>query len=226
MTMRRILVIAAALLLMAGCHKEDSDHREPPVVGAVDLGLSVDWAVCNLGADNAWEYGNYYSWGETSPKSDYRWPYYVFWLSGDMGNVKLKKYVNSVTYGNIDGRLVLDASDDAARSKGGSWRMPTSNEIQELIDNCTWTWTTLNDVNGYEVRSNKNDGSIFIPAAGDMAGTTLDTEGRRCCIWSSGLFQGNCATAESLVADKGKVEVSNFARCYGLSIRPVYVYDK
>ena len=119
-----------------------------------------------------------------------------------------------------------DASDDAARSKGGSWRMPTSNEIQELIDNCTWTWTTLNDVNGYEVRSKKNDGSIFIPAAGDMAGTTLDTEGRRCCIWSSGLFQGNCATAESLVADKGKVEVSNFARCYGLSIRPVYVYDK
>ena len=226
MTMKRILVIASALLLMAGCHKEDSDHREPPVVGAVDLGLSVDWAVCNLGADNAWEYGNYYSWGETSPKSDYRWPYYVFWLSGDMGNVKLKKYVNSVTYGTIDGRLVLDASDDAARSKGGAWRMPTSKEIQELIDNCTWNWTSLNGANGFEVKSKKNGEAIFLPAAGDMAGTTLDTEGRRCCIWSSDVFQGNCVTAESLVAEKDKVEVTNIARCYGFSIRPVYVYDK
>ena len=224
--MKRVLMIVAALTVIAGCSKNDSDGREPPVVGAVDLGLSVDWAECNLGADNAWDYGNYYSWGETSPKSDYRWPYYAYWLSGDMGNVKLKKYVNSVTYGAIDGRLVLDASDDAARSKGGSWRMPSVNEIQELIDNCTWTWTNMEGVNGYQVKSKKNDASIFLPAAGDMAGSTLDTEGRRCCIWSSDLFRGNCSTAESLVANKDKVEITNMARCFGLSIRPVHEYEK
>ena len=133
--MNKIVSMALVLFILAGCSKEDSDGREPPVVGSVDLGLSVDWAECNLGAENAWDYGNYYAWGETTPKSGYTWNSYVFWINGSLSDVKLRKYVTANAYGNIDGLVQLDSDDDVARkSLGKGWRMPTDVELAELRD--------------------------------------------------------------------------------------------
>lgn len=122
----------------------------------VDLGLSVKWATCNVGASSPEEYGNYYAWGETTTKSSY---------TED----------NSKTDGvSMSSSIAGDASYDAARANwGGTWRLPTASESQELIDNCTWTWTTQGGKNGYKVTSEKNGNSIFLPAAGCRYSMTL-----------------------------------------------------
>ena len=132
----------------------------------VDLGLSVKWATCNVGANAPHEYGNYYAWGETSAKSNY---------DDD----------NSSTYGKSMGDISGNASYDAARANwGGSWRMPTNTEMQELEDKCTWKWTTQSGVNGYKV-TGPNGNSIFLPAAGYCYGSSRNHVGWYGYYWSS-----------------------------------------
>ena len=134
---------------------------------AVDLGLSVKWATCNVGATSPEGYGNYYAWGETSPKTIY-----------DEDNSKTM----DKSMGDIGG----DSRYDAATANWGSgWRLPTKSEFQELMDNCTWTWTTRNGVNGCEVKSKKNGNSIFLPAAGYYDGDTPFNQGSSGYYWSS-----------------------------------------
>ena len=141
----------------------------------VDLGLSVKWATCNVGANSPEEYGDYFAWGETKPKDSYKWSTYK-WCNGSKD--KLTKYCKESYYGRVDNKTVLDLVDDAAHvNLGGAWRMPTKEEIRELKDNCTWTWTTQNGVNGYLVTSKKNDNSIFLPAAGYRSGSDLEYAG-------------------------------------------------
>ena len=133
----------------------------------VDLGLSVKWATCNVGASSPSAYGNYYAWGETSTKS----------LYGKDNCETLGKEI-----GNIGG-----TSRDVARVKWGSpWRLPTKAEFDELLDseNCTWTWTTQGYHNGYKVTSRKNGNSIFLPAAGWRYGTSLRIAGQEGLYWS------------------------------------------
>ena len=90
----------------------------------VDMGLSVKWATCNVGAKHPYEYGDYFSWGETAPKNDYSWATYKF--TSDGGSTFIK-------YSGGE-KLVLDAEDDAAAANwGGEWRMPTLAEIKELL---------------------------------------------------------------------------------------------
>lgn len=122
---------------------------------AIDLGLSVKWAKCNLGATSPAQYGNYYSWGEIEPydySREYNGP------GSDNG-----------------GKSVLDAEDDAAHVLlGGTWRIPTAEEWTELADNCDFVWTSINGVYGYDVSSKKagfESASIFIPAAGFWSGS-------------------------------------------------------
>ena len=130
----------------------------------VDLGLSVKWATCNVGATSPKEYGDYFAWGETTPKTTYNWSTYKY-CNGTYDS--MTKYCTDSEYGIVDNKTTLELSDDAARVNwGGSWRMPTRAEYMELENNCTRTWTTLNGVNGYKVTSNKNGNSIFLPAAG------------------------------------------------------------
>ena len=113
----------------------------------VDLGLSVKWATCNVGASKPEDYGNYYAWGETSTKTEY---------TED----------NSKTCGSIMGDISVNSSYDAARANwGGLWRLPTKAEMKELINKCNWKWTTQNGVKGYKV-TGPNGNSIFLPAAG------------------------------------------------------------
>ncbi|MBO4263340.1 MAG: hypothetical protein J5871_01515, partial [Bacteroidales bacterium] len=135
---------------------------------AVDMGLSVKWASCNVGASAPEDYGDYFAWGETSPKSTYSWSTYKYCMGSSS---TLTKYCNNSSYGYngyTDTRTILDLSDDAARVNwGGSWRMPTAAEWRELMntDNCTWTWMPQN-IGGYEVISKKTGNSIFLSIGG------------------------------------------------------------
>lgn len=146
----------------------------------VDLGLSVKWATCNVGATKPEEYGLYFAWGETLPKEEYHWSNYKWCNDGYAED--LTKYCSMV-----DEKTHLDSEDDAATvNMGDNWRLPTIEEQQELIDECTWTWTTLNGVEGYNVEGPSGN-SIFLPTAGYMYGGGLENVDRVGAYWSNSL---------------------------------------
>ena len=186
----------------------------------VDLGLpsGTKWATCNVGATKPEAYGNYYAWGETETKGDYTWDTYK-WCNGSYDTQT--KYCTDSGYGTVDNKTVLDLADDAARANwGGAWRMPTDAEWTELRKNCTWTWTTLNGVNGYEVEGT-NGNSIFLPAAGFRFIDDLSHAGSFGRCWSSSLDSGS--PYDAWFVSFFSVGVYRFSICrgYGLSVRPV-----
>ena len=217
----------------------------------VDLGLSVNWATCNIGADKPEEYGDYFAWGEMAPhyKSGYaqeepqeHWNSYMsdgYWWSTYMWSKdthsSLTKYCNAGDLGNngfTDKMTELVPADDAARMLWGSkWRMPTKSEMEELFNKCTWTWTKENGVYGYRVTSNVSgytDRSIFLPAAGIRGGKSLNGIDYDGMYWSSSLDTDNSLMAWSIFFVNGDLEnidedvsVAPFSRHNGLSIRPV-----
>ena len=191
----------------------------------VDLGLSVKWATCNVGANNPEDYGDYFAWGETTTKDTYNWSTYKY-CNGS--STTMTKYCNNSSYGNngfTDNKTQLELSDDAARANwGGAWRMPTDVEWTELREQCTWTWTTQNGVNGYKVTSKKSgytNNSIFLPAAGYRGGSSLSGAGSYGTYWSSSLDAGNSSSA--WYVDFGSIYVGSNGgtRFYGFSVRPV-----
>ena len=207
----------------ASCNVNVEDIVEDTIEGAVDLGLSVKWAECNLGASKPEEYGGYYQWAGTKDVSDKS-----IWLDWDncpyhTGSDEYSgwtKYCTNSSYGTVDNKTRLEASDDAATVNiGEKWRMPTDAEWTELIDNCTWTWTTLNGVNGYMVTSKKNGNSIFLPAAGFRQWSSLDLVGSDSLYWSSSLYTS--VSPYCVFFHSGTVHSSNYNRCSGLSVRPV-----
>ena len=155
----------------------------------VELGLpsGLRWAAYNIGAKKPEEYGNYYAWGEIATKTTYDWSTYKY---ADGSYDALTKYCDNSSYGNngfTDELTTLETADDAATQNwGGNWRMPTIDEWRELIDNCTWTWTTKNSVNGYEVKAT-NGNSIFLPAAGYRNDDERSSAGSYGYYWSSSL---------------------------------------
>ena len=192
----------------------------------VDLGLSVKWAICNVGASKPEEYGDYYAWGETEPKDFYFWSTYKYC---DGAYKSLTKYSDSACGidGFSDNKSVLDPEDDVAHVKwGGNWRIPTKDELEELRTKCTWTSTTLNGVKGYSVTSNVDgytDRSIFLPATGmRIRQWTLNTD-------TIGRFWGNSIEIED-DSDEAVYLDFNFSRgpgrfsivrCFGQCVRPV-----
>ena len=186
---------------------------------AVDLGLSVKWATFNVGATKPEEYGGYYAWGETEEKSDYSWSTYK-WCNGSYKT--MTKYCTDSYYGTDDNKTILDPGDDVAHVKWGDcWRMPTSDELKELKNNCTWTWTTQNGVNGYKVTSKTNGNSIFLPAAGDHYGANFYDSGNNGNYWSNSLVGSSNYGAYGLVFDSSGYDWGGYDRCYGRSVRPV-----
>ena len=132
---------------------------------AVDLGLSVLWASFNIGSDSPEEAGYYFSWGETSSKPDYSWEYYK-WCSGT--STTLTKYCVSSNSGTVDDKKRLEQEDDAAHVHwGGTWRIPTRQEIKELCENCSWSYQENN--RGYTVTSKINGNQIFLPFSDSFA---------------------------------------------------------
>ena len=196
----------------------------PADVQAVDLDLpsGIKWATCNVGAEKPEDYGNYYAWGEVLPKENYSWETYKY-ANGAYN--KLTKYCTDASNGDngfTDNKTTLDPEDDAACANwGGSWRMPTDAEWAELIANCTWTWTTQNGINGYQVASKTNSNSIFLPAAGSRLFTDLNYVGDYGGYWSSSLYERNPNGAWSLYFSSDGVSRGSSSRGRGLSLRPV-----
>ena len=157
---------------------------------------------CNVGAERPEEYGDYFAWGETSPKDSYT-------------------ESNCSTYGvsmtDISGNPQYDA---ATANWGGAWRMPTQSEHQELLSNCTWEWTTLNDVYGYKV-TGPNGNYIFLPAAGYRYGSSSRYVGSYGRYWSSSPCEDDDSDAYYLLFRSGFHNLGCEDRYYGRSVRPV-----
>ncbi len=201
--------------------------------GAVDMGLSVFWATCNLGASSPEQYGGYYQWAGiqdvTSASinlNESNCPYHT----GSSYSTGWTKYVpsNRSSYwsgsGSPDNKTVLDPEDDVAHVKlGGKWRMPTYAEWTELMnrDNCTWTWTTQNGVKGYKVTSEKNGNSIFLPAAGCRIYSGLGNAGSGGYYWSSSLGPDYPDNAYYFRFHSDIVYTATNLRYFGQSVRPV-----
>ena len=171
----------------------------------VDLGLpsGIKWATCNVGASNPEGYGNYYAWGETSTKNSY-------------------SESNSITKGKDFGDIAGNPQYDVARKQwGGSWRLPTKAEIDELKSNCIWQWTKQNGVSGYKITSKKNGNSIFLPAAGWRNITYLNEQGAYGDYWSSTPDENNYNNACHLLFTSGSHGTNMYNRHGGRSVRPV-----
>ncbi|MBQ0142320.1 MAG: hypothetical protein KBT06_05905 [Prevotellaceae bacterium] len=187
----------------------------------VDLGLpsGTKWATMNVGASSPSDYGSYFAWGETSPKSTYTRANLKYCV--DTTGDKFSKYVIDSEYGNVDGKRELELSDDAAYVNWGSgWRMPSKVQLYELREKCKWTWTTMGGHNGYKVVG-PNGNSIFLPAAGYRYEGSLSSAGSFGDYWSRSLNTSNGWYAYSLFFDSSDVSWSNFDRSFGHSVRPV-----
>ncbi|WP_302612319.1 PEGA domain-containing protein [uncultured Muribaculum sp.] len=167
----------------------------------VDLGLSVKWAACNVGASAPEESGNYYAWGETATKAEYT-------------------QANSKTFGKNIGDISGNPQYDAARANwGGTWRMPTTAEFDELRNKCKWEWTELGGKKGYRVIG-PNGNSIFLPAAGWRSGSSLDNSDAYGYYWSSTPFSSTDGAC-SLLFGSGHLCTGYSHRLCGFPVRPV-----
>lgn len=192
---------------------------------AVDLGLpsGTMWASCNVGADSPEEYGLFFAWGETvgygfDTYQSFDWSTYK-WCNGS--ETTMTKYCTNSNYGTVDNKTVLDLEDDAAHVNwGGNWRMPTFEEITELLNNTTNVWTTQNGVFGQEF-TGTNGHSIFLPAASSSWSVEFGLIARsRGNYWSSTLYYYPDG-AYYLKFDSGGADWNDYERCYGQSVRPV-----
>lgn len=193
-------------------------------MGIVENGKTIKWATFNIGASSPEEFGLYYAWGETEPKSDYSWSTYMWGKSSST----LTKYNTRSSFGTVDNKTVLYLDDDVAHIiLKGNWRMPTDKEWTFLREKCTWTWTTQNGVNGCLVTAS-NGNSIFLPAANFRGeGGSLHGVGSLGYYWSSSLRTDPRSTDYPPCAwgvrfgDFGVERMFAVERCYGQSIRPV-----
>ena len=185
----------------------------------VDLGLSVKWATFNVGASKPEDYGDYFAWGETEPKETYSWANYK-WCDGDY--TKLNKYCTKEQYGMVDNQTILQLCDDAAHTKlGGNWRMPTMEECQELVNLCTWTWTTINGINGHVI-TGPNGNTIFLPATGAITTSGLQNAGESGYYWINSISTTSPYNANDIYNQPSTYGINAFSRYIGRPIRPVY----
>ena len=190
----------------------------------VDLGLSVKWARCNLGASTPWSPGDIYTWGDTllckEEKSSFdHWADYK-WCNGINPRKRdgvLTKYNTRSSYGKVDNKTVLDLCDDVAHVKlGGKWRMPTIEEWEELKKNCNWTYTSSGNfivtskIPGY---TNK---SIYLPLK-----QTDNPDAKVAYYWSSSLDARRPYKAYAFDCSWWWHSICNVRRCAALYVRPV-----
>lgn len=225
--------ILAVMAMAVSCAKEDTT-TSISLPKLVDLGLSVKWADCNLGASKPEEYGGFYQWAGTKDVTDRNiyldesnCPYHT----GSDNITGWTKYVPSGKSsswsgsGSPDNKTVLDPKDDVAHVKlGGKWRMPTFEEWDELEKNCASEQTTLNGVQGWKFTSKKpgyTDKWIFLPAAGYRLYDEVFGAGSGGYYWSASLYSDNpdYAFIFMFYLGNGGTYIAN--RCNGQSVRPV-----
>ena len=160
----------------------------------VDLGLSVKWATCNVGANSPHEYGDYFAWSEVETKNYY----------------SKNNYIETDTIYN----------DVASREWGETWRTPTYSECMELVNKCRWEWTTENGVNGYKVTGLIGT-SIFLPAPGDYDGEIKYHEGNDGYYWSSTPHETISNHAYGISFKRTRHRVTSYSKYLGKSVRPV-----
>lgn len=179
---------------------------------AIDLGLSVKWASWNVGASSPEEYGDYFAWGETTAKSNYN-PSNSVTYNLSVSELKSRSIIGS------DGNLTA-AYDAATANWNGSWRTPTLDEINELHNNCTWEWTTQNDVCGYKIIG-PNGNYIFLPAAGYRSDASLYSVDAYGYYWSAKPSSNN-SYAHYLYFNSDNCGCNDYDRSDGRMVRPVY----
>lgn len=175
-----------------------------PLTKAVDLGLSVKWATYNVGASSPEEIGDYYAWGEIDTKSEYSYSNYECW--------------------NIDYEISGTEYDVAHVKWGGSWRMPTKVEMEELINSCTWKYTLCNGVEG-ALAIGKNGNSIFLPICGVLFKTYRLKWGE---YWTSTKDDGEYTSpyklqflGDNILYSISDVSISDSYGYWGQCVRPV-----
>ena len=190
----------------------------------VDFGLPSGtlWATCNLGASTPEDYGYYYAWGETIPKSEYKWSNYM-WC--DKTDNSMTKYVTEDAYGltdhegDLDYTNELELSDDAAHVNWGEdWRMPSSEQVNELLQLVPWECVTRNGVRG--ILLSRNNAAVFLPFAGEYG----ETENNRCLYWTrthkiDSRNSNRASCYYIFLFNQGRMSVAE--RCKGYTIRPV-----
>lgn len=183
---------------------------------SVDLGLSVKWATCNIGASKPSDSGNYYWWGHTKTAKNY------------IG----QKCIDTPTAAPLP-RIKVSANlvpqNDVAHVQwGGSWRMPTKEEALELVNLCSWERVTVDDVVGYKV-TGPNGNSIFLPSAGYIGINSIMSP-NSCMYWTSTSSDSKWETTFYTplvyiinVFNEGSVikNVTEETRFTGLPVRPV-----
>lgn len=189
-------VLILAMMGMQACAQKEYEYAE------VDLGLSVKWAIHNIGAELASDYGTYYAWGELESKTRFWFDTYKFTDSDECEQCVIDL-----------GPSICGTEYDVARQtwKGG-WRLPTDQEILELRNNCKWEWTSLDGINGFMI-TGPNGNSMFLPAGGEIRGEKNDEFGQLCSYWSgTKSFVRNAFTINAYVdEDDGTISV----KCWG-----------
>ena len=222
------IIAACAAVVLASCEKEKSD-KSPYDKYAVDLGLSVKWASVNVGASNEKDLGNYYGWGETSDKPDgtyYDWDSYQVFNGIGTDDASRDAALSNI----YDSNLKLKGEYDVAHVKwGGSWRMPTIQEFEELMEKCTWEmvpsdfdkWSEDNP-GGWKVTSKINGKSIYIPASGQRTNLSLDKDkGLQAYYWTSQRDEDGETFAISLGRFMNLPNWNSQYVCMGSTVRPV-----
>ncbi|WP_455109703.1 hypothetical protein [Porphyromonas sp.] len=195
------LAVAAILKQLEEIKAKIGGTPTPPTPPAqeaeyVDLGLSVKWASCNLGANSPEQPGDYYAWGETAPKEYYDWSTYKYakavTLEGGSREHRLTKYCTVPADGLdgfTDGKTQLEPADDAATVRlGAPWRMPTEAEVEELVEGCTWSKETINGIPCLRATSKANGKSIVICTAGVIYNSSYEGRHITAAFWSSTLY--------------------------------------
>lgn len=240
-TLFTLVAAMAAASVLSGCAKQAVlSSCEKQMIGKVQLWAGGPyWAEKNIGAEEPWDYGLYFWWGDTV---GYRREGGA-WVASDGSSSNFKFYdpISEQTFNKSpdtlrnqgwtvtkDGTDVLAPAHDAAHVHwGGNWRMPTKQELYDLNSKCDWTWTATNGVNGYVVsgRGDCASSRIFLPAAGYGDGTSLYDDGWSNSYWSS-VPDSDDGSSWKLVFHSDYHGTKIIYRWQGLPVRPVQGFTK
>ena len=209
--MKKLLTLFALLFVTFTVNAQSCPDNHHPHL--IDLGLpsGTKWACCNVDTDHPEKqsptnYGGYYAWGETETKSVYNQSTYQYFKNG--------------SYQSIGSDISGTQYDVAYVKWGGSWVMPTKEQQDELCNNCTYEWTTVNGVKGGRF-TGTNGGSIFLPAAGYRADSGLYNAGSGGLFWSSAQNPSRVSYAYGLSFYSDGTGTYYSSRYIGQSVRPV-----